>query len=330
MLHQGNNETNGPKPLVSIITVNYNQTDLTCALLDSIRKFAVLHVEVILVDNASKIDPVERIKKDYPEVIYIRSDINLGFAGGNNLGLESATAPLLFLINNDAELTVGCLQTLVNVFEKYPNTGALSPLICYDAERTTAEGDLIQYCGTTPVHPFTARNQTIGAFQRDHKQYRELKQTAYGHGAALMVPRSVMNEAGPMSNDFFLYYEELDWCARIKRAGFDIFVEPNAKVYHKESVSVGAESPLKTYYINRNRIYFMRRNYAGLSLMGFALFLLLVTLPINLMRFTLARRWTAIKAFLGAIGWNIKNALTGNTDNPEWVPVGPPKMTKKV
>ena len=267
------------QPLISIITVNYNALDVTCEMIESIRRNSYPKVEIIVVDNASEENPGGYLQKHYPDVKFIRSEKNLGFAGGNNLGIRASTGDFLFFLNNDAELTNGALETLLEVFVKFPRAGIASPKICYYIAKPGSGPDMIQYVGTTHVHPLTARNSTIGEMELDEGQYTELKETAYAHGAAMMVPRKVLEEAGPMPEDFFLYYEELDWCERIRRSGYKVYVEPNAKIYHKESYSVNKISTLKTYYLNRNRIFFMKRNRSKIQMMGFWLFLLLFTVP---------------------------------------------------
>ena len=108
------------------------------------------------------------------------------------------------------------LETLLEVFVKFPRAGIASPKICYYPAKPGSEQDVIQYAGTTHVHPFTARNSTLGEQQTDNGQFKKLRKTAYAHGAAMMVPRKVINDVGMMSEDFFLYYEELDWCEMMK------------------------------------------------------------------------------------------------------------------
>jgi len=292
-----------PNPLVSIITVNYNQTAMTCALLESIRRQDYAPVEVIVVDNASREDSQKMMRTRYPEIKYVRSERNLGFAGGNNLGLLEATGRYLFFINNDAELTTGCLAKLVAWLQETPGSGIVSPLICY----YPLEGQLqpiIQYAGMTPVHPITARNRIIGQGEIANGRFEHPQATAYAHGAAMLVPREVLEKVGPMTDGFFLYYEELDWCERIRRAGYSIWVEPQARVYHKESMTVKSLGSLKTYYLHRNRIYFMWRNHSGIRLGLFYVYLWTVIVPKTVIPMVLHRKWTNLQAFWQAILWN--------------------------
>jgi GT2 family glycosyltransferase len=298
------------QPLISIITVNYNGLNLTIELLNSIIKLSYKNLEIFVVDNASKESPQAYLTEHFPEVKFIRSDLNLGFAGGNNLAARKAQGEFIFYINNDAEITEGCLEKLVAMFDKRPKLGIVSPLICYFNESKGASGDLIQYAGMTQMNPLTARNSTIGEKTRDTGQYAEAVPTAYAHGAAMMISRKATEKVGLMFDNFFLYYEELDWCERIRKAGFEIYVEPRARIYHKESATVGAASTLKTHYINRNRIYFMRRNYGGLGFVAFVLFLTFVAIPKNLLSFFIKGAFDHIKAFIKAVIWNVKDAFS--------------------
>ncbi len=297
--------------MVSIITVNYNQTAATCALLDSIRRQEYRQVEIIVIDNGSVANPELVFATHYPEVVFIRSEHNLGFAGGNNLALRKAGGDFLFFVNNDAELTNGCIAALLEICAQRPDLGIVSPLICYFPEY----GDqipVIQYAGMTPINPWTGRNRTIGNGTLQEGQYNQAHQTAYAHGAAMFVPRPVLDQVGPMTEDFFLYYEELDWCERIRRVGFSIWVAPEALVFHKESLTVQKMGALKTYYLTRNRIWFMRRNFGILQRMVFYLFVGVVVIPKHLLFYAAKSEKENSRAFWQAIRWNF-----GHSDN-EW------------
>ncbi len=288
---------------VSIITVNYNETKATCALLDSIQRQGYRDVEIIVVDNASWENPTAIFKSQYPGVKFIRSEQNLGFAGGNNLAIPSAQGAYLFFVNNDAELEPGCIEQLLQLFESHPSIGIVSPLICYFPEAElpaiapSAKAHIIQYAGMTSVSSCTGRNRTIGAGALDRGQFSKPQPTAYAHGAAMMVPRKVLDHVGPMWEGFFLYYEELDWCARIRKAGKEVWVEPRARVWHKESLTLDKMGTTKTYYLTRNRILFMRRNFEGWKLGVFFVFLLLVVMPKNCLIYLLKGDFKNLKAF---------------------------------
>ncbi len=295
--------------LISIITVNYNELAVTAELLQSLKQLAYwpgselngkLNFEIFVVDNGSPENAYPALSSQFSEIFCIRSDENLGFAGGNNIAVQQCRGDFLFFINNDTIPTAGLVEQLLDVFEQNPSCGIVSPKICYDPADQGGQ-QIIQYAGTSPVSVFTARNQTFGAGQRDKGQFADLKHTAYAHGAAMMVPRQVIQMVGPLPEAFFLYYEELDWCEQIKRAGFEVMVEPRALIYHKESLAVQKVSALKTFYLTRSRLLFMRRNRTGLQFLLFLLFFLLFTAPKASLLHLLKGEWPQLKAFWKAV-----------------------------
>jgi GT2 family glycosyltransferase len=305
--------------MVSIITVNFNQTDLTCALLESIRLQEYRDLEVIVVDNGSAENPAATFLTRFPEVQFLRSNQNLGFAGGNNLALPQAKGDYLFFVNNDAEIAAGCIAQLVHFLEKTPKAGIVSPLICFYDGRLTADGGrpevtarppsavrrppaaVIQYAGMPRVNRFTARSNMDGHGIENRGQYNTPFPTGYAHGAAMMIPKKVLEAVGPMHEDYFLYYEEVDWCERIRRAGFSVWVAPAALVWHKESMTMQGLGAAKTYYLSRNRIWFMKRHYGGLSFVVFALFMIFATVPKYLFGYLLKGDWKNMRAFFRGI-----------------------------
>lgn len=293
-------------PLVSIVTINYNQLQLTCQLLDSLRKVTYPAVEVIVVDNHSKEDPSSVITEQYPEVKLIVSKENLGFAGGNNLGIVASRGEYIFLLNNDTEVNPRALEPLVELFETHPEAGVASSMLLY-----FNSGETIQYAGSSRINPFTGRSKRIGYMEKDTGQYTKARKTELAHGAAMMVPRRVIDQVGLMPEFFFLYYEEVDWCESIKRAGHKIFFVPASKVYHKESMSIGKGSTLKTYYMTRNRVLYMRRNTAGLTKFSWILFFLFFTLPKNTAMFFLRREGEHARAFWKGLLWNLTHTENG-------------------
>jgi len=242
-------------PLISVITVNYRQNKVTLDFLKSIFSIKYPNFEVWVVDNGSTAYPNEFIE-EFPKIHLIVSAENLGFAGGNNLAVKEAKGDFLLFINNDTEVEPDFLKPLVDRVVGLPEIGMLSPKIIFFHDKKT-----IQYAGYTPLNKLTMRNKTIGYGKTDTGQYNIARPTAYPHGAAMLVSRKAIEIAGVMDKNFFLYYEELEWAMRIKKAGFTVWYEPQSVVYHKESVSTGKNSPLKTYYLNRNRIKILKMHY---------------------------------------------------------------------
>lgn len=289
-------------PLVSVITVNYNQSAVTCDLLESIRKLSYPNVEIIVVDNASPGDDCDSIKQKYPEIILIKSAENLGFAGGNNLGIKESKGKYLLFINNDTEVIPGFLEPLIDFIETNPEAGMISPKIRY---HHTPE--MIQYAGYSEINPYTIRNYSIGYKEIDHNQYDQIRPTAFGHGAAMMVSRKVIEKVGMMPDIYFLYYEELDWGWNIRKAGFSNYYLGTTYILHKESISTGRNSPLKTYYMARNRILFTRRNINGLQKLVSLAYQFGVAGPKNLILHLIRGERNHFKSYWKGLTWNLGN-----------------------
>lgn len=289
---------------VSIITVNFNQSRVTQEMLDSIYEVNTYPaLEIIVVDNASTPNPVPGLQKMYPNVKFIRSETNLGFAGGNNLGIKEATGDYLFLANNDTEFTEELIERLAGTLDTHPKAGMVSPKIRY-----FDQPEMLQYAGFTGMNYFTARNSCIGRYETDNGQHdHRTGETGYVHGAAMMVRRDAIDKAGMMPENYFLYYEEMDWCERIRNAGYTIWLNMQALIYHKESVSVGGKSALKEYFMNRNRILFVRRNSPVHARIAFWPYYLCMVFSRNMLNYVRQKQWGFIPVLLRAVYWNITN-----------------------
>ena len=244
---------------ISIITINYNGLADTCALIESIPEND--HVEIVVVDNASRNDEASIISQRYPHIHVVSSKSNLGFAGGNNLGIKAATGKYLFFLNNDTVMEgtdaqkLQSLQMLVSRLESSDSIGVVCPKIRFYQEQR-----LIQFAGYTPLSSVTVRNRAIGCGEVDRGQYDIPHPTPYAHGAAMMVKREAVDKAGLMPECYFLYYEELDWSMMFRHSGYELWYEPACTIFHKESQTTGQSSPLRTYYLTRNRLLFAWRN----------------------------------------------------------------------
>lgn len=287
-------------PLISIIILNYNQLQVTCEFIESARQLSYPNYEIIMVDNASVQDPTLTIRSRYPEVRLIRNSENLGFTGGNNVGINAAKGDYFLIINNDTEVVPDLIDRMLEPFFADPTVGVVSPKIRYYSHPS-----IIQYAGFTEVNPFTGRNRPIGGNEVDNGQCDVPGYTAYAHGAAMMVKREVVTKVGVLPDIFFIYYEELDWSAHIRRAGYKVFYQPTALIYHKESVTMGKESPMKAYFHNRNRILFMRRNTTGFQFIFFIMFFIIAVVPKNIIRYSWKGQFEHLKNFIRGFVWNI-------------------------
>jgi GT2 family glycosyltransferase len=154
-------------------------------------------------------------------------------------------------------------------------------------------------------HDITARGTAIGYGEKDLGQYNQSHETSRAHGAAMMVSRKVVEDIGLMADLFFLYYEEMDYCERIKRAGYSIWYEAASTIHHKESMSTGKGSTLKTYYLTRNRLLYQRRNVKGIQLFVSIIFFMIVSIPKNTLDYLLKGKPEMLKAFWRGILWNL-------------------------
>lgn len=283
------------QPLVSIITINYNQPEQTLEFVEWLENNSYKNVEIIVVDNASE-KSVDSINKLYPDVKLIKSTRNLGFAGGNNLGANEAKGDYLFFVNNDVYIQQGAIEKLVNRLANDPTIGIVSPKIkFYD------NPDIIQYAGFNRINNITGRNSAIGSMTKDIGQFNSPKETHYAHGAAMMIKREAFVNVGPMPEIFFLYYEEIDWCNQIKKTGYKIYYEPQSVVLHKQSLTSGKNSPLKIFYMTRNRILYMQRN---VSISQFFLFLchfIFLAAPKHVSSFILKGQISQLRAYFKAL-----------------------------
>jgi len=297
----------------SIITINYNGVNDTCELIETL-PLDDTSIEVIVVDNASENDEATLIEQRYPQVKVIRSTQNLGFAGGNNLGIQAAQGRYLFFLNNDTLLQhlpsaishqPSAISHLINRLESSPRIGMVCPKI-----RFAWGSHPIQYAGYTSLSRITMRNRSIGFGETDNGHYNTAHPTPYAHGAAMMVKREVIDKAGMMPECYFLYYEELDWSMMIRRTGYDIWYEPATTVLHKESQSTGQSSPLRTYYITRNRLLFVRRNNKDLSRYLSYVYLIGIVAVKDILKFTVQRRLDLAQATMKGIHHFFKSTVS--------------------
>jgi GT2 family glycosyltransferase len=300
-------QTNGIEaknnPLVSIIIVYFNTPKDTFELIESIQQVTYPSVEVILVDNSNDKIFKREIGEHFPNVIFIQSETNVGFAGGNNLGMQKATGKYLLFINSDTLVFPDFLEPMVEFLELHPDVGMASPKVLYP------DGKTIQYAGARAISPYTGRGRRLGLGEIDHGQYDTCYKTELGHGAALIVSKQAVEKIGLWPEIYFLYYEEHDWCEQAKQAGYSMYYLGNSKIIHKEALSMGGQqSPLKVYYMTRNRLLFMRRNSSGGKLLIGLIFYILFSVPKEFLKYSARGQFKLLRSFLNGIIWHFRHA----------------------
>jgi GT2 family glycosyltransferase len=242
---------------VYIIVLNWNGKDDTLDCLGSLRSTAYGNYQVVLVDNGSEDDSVAAVRGNFPEVEVVETGKNLGFAGGNNVGIEYAMkqgADYVFLINNDTTVHPDYLKELVSVAESDARIGAVGSKIYYhsEPERIWFAGGKINWLKNKGEH--------IGLDEIDKGQFDEIREVGYLTGCALLVKREVVEKVGVLEDDYFLYYEDADYSLRIQNAGYKTVYAPKSKIYHKVSRSTKPGSSSYVYYHVRNGLVNARRN----------------------------------------------------------------------
>ena len=290
------------QPLVSVVTVNYNQSEVTCEFLESLKDITYNNIEIFVVDNASPSDNPDMIKERYPYINLLKTKQNLGFAGGNNVALPHCKGEYILFINNDTEVEPSFLEPLVEVLKQDVTIGMVSPRIQY-----FHSPGIIQYAGFTEFNLVTTRLFSYGYGKKDNGEYSNVSESGSIFGAAMLVPMKVIKEVGMMADVFFLYYEEHDWAAHIKDAGYKLYYQGKSLVYHKESVATGKDSPFKTYYLTRGRILFARRNTKGSKNILAMLYIYFVTTPRITLEYLVKFRFKHLWAYWKAVWWNMSH-----------------------
>ncbi|MEN5088384.1 glycosyltransferase family 2 protein [Sphingobacterium faecium] len=274
---------------LSFITVNYNGLEDTRAFLARIDSITFsFSSEVIVIDNGSRQDEYAVLKDEFPFISGCYSSANLGFAGGNNIGIRMAQGEFLYFLNNDTLLPLEAdsqIMQMLSFFEQHPEAGGITPKIRY-----MDPPDMIQFAGCTPLTAITLRNKQIGYQEMELGQYEQNTEIPYLHGAAMLIPHRVVKEISLMPEEFFLYYEELDWSCQITKK-YRLFYFAGAWIYHKESASTGVDSPFKIYYLTRNRLLFAYRNRVGMTRILSLFYLVLVANTSKMCSFMLNGKW---------------------------------------
>lgn len=246
---------------VGIIVLNWNGKEDTIKCLKSLQKLTYPDIEIILVDNGSTDGSQEYFKCHFPECTLIETGENLGYAGGNNVGIIYALKrPIeyLFILNNDTVVDPGIIEAFMEGFRQYPTAGILGSKIYL-----MNEPDRFDHFGGR-WNQKRLDFDYVGYHQLDDKKtWEEPLVLDYVCGAGIMVHRAVFETIGLFDPRFFLFWEETDFCFRAKRAGFEVISYPKARLWHKVSASFTGGKAHTTYFFWRNRLLWIERNFNG-------------------------------------------------------------------
>jgi GT2 family glycosyltransferase len=243
-------------PSVHVVIINWHGLRDTLECLASLRRQDYPSLKVWVVDNGSAEIEAETIERAHPEVSVLRQGENRGFCGGNNVGLRRALeagADYVLVLNNDTVLPPNLVAELVAQAARLERVGALSPLIVRHPE-----DEIVWYAGATWETETAGFRHTLDGRPRAELTAREPYATAYACGCCLLAPAEVLRRVGLMDERYFAYYDEADWCARMREHGFESYVVPGVAISHK--VSGSTPGLVSTYLMARNRLLFMREH----------------------------------------------------------------------
>jgi len=249
-------------PWVGIIILNWRGLHHTLSCLASLENMTYSKKMVIVVENGSKDGSANEIRSAYPNVVVLEQSENYGFAKGNNIGIEYAKAQAMdyvLLLNNDVEVEPTFLNQMIVELEKHPNAGIAGPTIYY-----YDQPDVIWSAGGK-VDWIRGDSSMIGLDEYAVGQFGlESHAVDWITGCAFLIKTAVIDKIGGLDERFFAYYEEVEYCIRAARAGWDVLHVPSAKIWHKISPQTREESPQVHYYMTRNRLLFLKLTRAGI------------------------------------------------------------------
>lgn len=237
-------------PRVCVLTLNWNGKAWLRDCVESILHSRYPAFKAVVIDNGSTDGSATEIKRDFPEVTVLENGRNLGYSEGFNVGLRYGFGPecadYCLVMNNDTVLDPEAIAALVEAAEANPNSGFVTGKVYYHDQP-----DILQTVGKRE-DPVRWNGEHIGRFEKDSGQYNKTAERCFVDDIFTLVRRKMFEQTGGYDPTFFLQCEEYDWQARAKALGWTILYTPDARLWHKESMTLGKKSPKKAYYDARN------------------------------------------------------------------------------
>lgn len=242
------------RPTASVVVVNYNGLRYLDTCLEALLTQDLDGgMEILVVDNGSADGSSEHVRRRFPAVKIVEPGANLGFAAGNNLGIEQARGHYVVLINNDTRAGHGWLAALIHAARAQPRVGAVtSKLVFLDRP------GVIQNAGTMLLSDGSGADR--GAGEDDHGQYDRREEVFGLCGCAVLLDREMLEDVGGFDPTFFAYYEDTDLSWRMRLRGWRVLYEPAALVEHVHSGTSREWSPFFTFHVDRNRLFMIVKN----------------------------------------------------------------------
>ena len=285
------------KPHVTIVILNWNRKADTLECLDSLARMDYPSFSTVVVDNGStdgSPDAFERWSRDNLAVTLIRNAENRGFVRGSNQGMRHALSTdtdYVFLLNNDTVVEPDALSLLVAAAERSGDTGMVGPKIYQ-----YGKDNVLDSAGTRTI-PWLAQGFLIGHGEVDQGQYDHPGEMPYVTGTALLVKRAVLEEVGPMDEDYFCYFDDFDWGLKARKAGYRLLLVPKAVIHHKGSRTAGFNSPFYMHHMVRSRVLFARKHVPFLLfLLAFLPYLFLYRYLRPAFSLLVHRKWSHLRS----------------------------------
>ncbi|MBX3489210.1 glycosyltransferase family 2 protein [Parvibaculum sp.] len=253
-----------PLPDISVLIVSYNTCHLTLRCIETVLQYVDgIDIEVVVVDNASSDGSAEEIRNRYPNVVVIASDVNGGFAFGNNLGFKVARGRYVLLLNPDTEVRENTLVRCLRYMDMHPEVGVLGCRVRYGDG--SQQSTIFRYLRLRDLvlnivlpNRLTRKHPLLGQSRYARLSRDEIQDVDIVAGCFMMVPRHVIETAGDMNTIFFMYGEEAEWCHRISRYGFKVRYYPDAEIMHHGAASTSDDSEWKILEMAKGQILFLR------------------------------------------------------------------------
>ncbi len=254
---------------LTVVVVNWNVRDLLRRCLHSVLAHAI-RLEIIVVDNASSDGSAAMVRAEFPSVRLIANEENRGFTAATNQGLALAQGRYLLLLNPDTEVVGDALATMVHYMDAHPEVGALGPQLRYpDGSRQPSRRRFPTFATalveSTVIQEWWRDNRFLRRYYMADTPDDAIQAVDWVVGACLLVRREVYDQVGGLDEGFFMYSEELDWCRRIKEAGWQVVYLPTATIIHHEGRSSEQVVPARHIHFQSSKVRYFRKHHGALQ-----------------------------------------------------------------
>lgn len=252
---------------LAIVILSWNTSELLEKCLSTIYICKRMDIEIQVIDNGSVDGSQQMVREKFPQVGLVVNEKNLGFSGGNNLGISLTTTPYILLLNSDAFVTDNAMESLLSIMQEHPKAGIVGAHLLnrdgsFQASHTRFPGLWQEFLILTGLGRLWH-----GRFypSRGAEMEKGPQIVDYVEGACLMVRREAFKQAGGLNEDFFMYAEEVDWCYRMRQAGWEVWYQPEARVIHYGGASSKNRLTSREGDLYRSRVIFFKKNYGSLK-----------------------------------------------------------------